>query len=172
MEHLGLQYRRGTFDDIPALQELGLLAYGQFKGELSAVHWEELRANLSSETLYPALLALGGSFVCAVQDKPVGMAFLVPSGNPNDIYPEDWSYIRLVGVHSGFAGLGIGRALTLKCIEAARLQGERIVGLHTSEMMPAARHIYESLGFLKVKELSSRFGKRYWLYQLPVKSQQ
>lgn len=171
MEHVGLQYRKGTVDDIPALQELGLLAYGQFKGELSTLHWEELRANLSAESVYRALLEQSDSFICVFGDELVGMAFLVPSGNPNDIYPEDWSYIRMVGVHPGFTGSGIGRALTLMCIGVARLKGEHIVGLHTSEMMPAARHIYESLGFLKVKELSPRFGKRYWLYQLHVKSQ-
>lgn len=165
-----LQYRLATEDDITALQQLGQLAYGQFKDELTAENWAALEANLSSEAVYRTLLELSKSFVCIHQDKPVGMAFLVPSGNPNDIYPEDWSYIRFVGVHPGYTGSGIGRALTVQCIDAARLNGEKIIGLHTSEMMHAARHIYESLGFCQCKELSPRFGKRYWLYRMLLKN--
>jgi len=33
-------------------------------------------------------------------------------------------------------------------------------------MMDAARHIYEKMGFKRIKELQPIFGKRYWLYHL------
>lgn len=42
--------------------------------------------------------------------------------------------------------------------------------LHTSEMMGAARHIYESLGFKKLREIEPRYGKKYWLYKLELVS--
>lgn len=44
-----------------------------------------------------------------------------------------------------------------------------IVALHTSEMMAAARHIYEDLGFKEVREMNPRYGKKYFLYKLVLK---
>jgi len=45
---------------------------------------------------------------------------------------------------------------------------EKTIALHTSEFMDAARHIYEGLGFIMVKEIPPRYGKRYWLYRLDL----
>lgn len=161
-----IQYRSATPDDLPALQRLGLASYGQFERELTPAYWAELAYNLGSEAVYRSLVTASESFLCIQDTVPVGMAFLVPSGNPTDIYPADWSYIRFVGVHPDCAGMGIGRALMLRCIEAARRKGEKTVGLHTSGMMHAARHLYESLGFAQVKAIAPRFGKQYWLYRM------
>ena len=96
------------------------------------------------------------------------MAFLVPRGNPTEIFQGDWSYIRMVGVDPRFSGKGIGRQLTQHCIDFAKSTNEKTIALHTSEFMDAARHIYESLGFTPIKELPLRYGKRYWLYQLEL----
>jgi hypothetical protein len=38
--------------------------------------------------------------------------------------------------------------------------------LHTSEFQNAARHIYESMGFIKLMDLELMFGKQYYLYIL------
>ena len=94
------------------------------------------------------------------------MAFLVPKGNPTIIFQADWSYIRMVGVNPNFACKGIGKRLTQMCIDFAKNSNEAVIALHTSEFMNAARHIYESLGFKRSRELDSRYGKRYWLYKL------
>ncbi|MBL7713728.1 MAG: GNAT family N-acetyltransferase [Chitinophagaceae bacterium] len=134
-----MYYRSATLGDLPALQRLGLASYGQFEKELTPGYWAELAANLGAEAVYHSLVTAGESFLCIKDETPVGMAFLVPSGNPTDIYPADWSYIRLVGVHPACAGMGIGRALMLRCIDAAHLNGEKTLGLHTSAMMHAAR---------------------------------
>ncbi len=81
---------------------------------------------------------------------------------------QGWSYIRMVGVHPHYAGRGIGKQLTQRCIDFAISSDEQVIALHTSEYMNAARHIYESLGFKQMKELEPRYGKRYWLYQLEL----
>ena len=52
------------------------------------------------------------------------------------------------------------------CIDNARENGEKIIGLHTSEVMDTARHMYESLGFTVYKEIDRIFGVRYWLYNM------
>lgn len=96
------------------------------------------------------------------------MAFLVPHGNPTEIYDKDWCYIRFVTVDPDFAGQGVGKKLTVDCIDTARKNNEKIISLHTSELMDKARHIYESLGFEIVREIDQRLGKRYWLYKLDL----
>jgi ribosomal protein S18 acetylase RimI-like enzyme len=72
----------------------------------------------------------------------------------------------MVGVYADFRGLGIGKKLTQQCIALATQSGERIIALHTSEIMHAARATYEQLGFTIVRELPLYFGIRYWLYSL------
>lgn len=53
-------------------------------------------------------------------------------------------------------------------LSLARLGGEKILGLHTSTIMPDARHLYERLGFVPVRELEPLLGQQYWLYQLDL----
>jgi ribosomal protein S18 acetylase RimI-like enzyme len=70
---------------------------------------------------------------------------------PDDPYSEELSEgeagIRMLAVDPARHGRGIGRALTLACVERAQAAGRRRVVLHTSDWMAAAKHLYESLGF-------------------------
>lgn len=163
-----LTYRQATIHDAPAMQTLGLLAYGAFYPELEPEHKETMDTNLRKVELYPNLLSQATGFVCCESDTLAGMAFLVPNGNPTAIYPAEWSYIRMVGVNPGYQNRGIARKLTQMCIDHARAIGEHTISLHTSEMMNAARHIYESLGFAIERKIPPIFGKRYWLYKLAL----
>jgi ribosomal protein S18 acetylase RimI-like enzyme len=163
-----MKYREGNFDDVAELQKLALLSYGQFQNTLTEENWNKLRAHITNENLFPTLLKTSRGFVCEHGNEIIGMAFLVPKGNPTEIFQEDWSYIRMVGVHPNFGGKGIGKQLTQMCIDFARSSNEKIVALHTSEYMNAARHIYESLGFKQIRELEPRYGKRYWIYKLDL----
>jgi ribosomal protein S18 acetylase RimI-like enzyme len=96
------------------------------------------------------------------------MAYLVASGHPGGAFQVDWSYIRMVGVDPAHQGKGIARQLMNRCIDHAKQSGERTVALQTSEMMDAARHLYESIGFKQQGEVEPHFGKRYWLYLLSL----
>lgn len=161
-------FRDGTHHDEKQLKNLALLSYGQFKNVLTLENWEKLRTNLANDNLFSGLLKSSKSFVCESNGELVGMAFLVPQGNPTEIFKNNWSYIRMVGVHPNFTANGIGRKLTEACIDFARSTEEKIIALHTSEFMNAARHIYESMGFKQIREIEQRYGKRYWLYLLEV----
>ena len=70
---------------------------------------------------------------------------------PEDPYSEELSDgeagIRMLAVDPAHHGSGVGRALTLECIERARTSGRCCIVLHTGDWMAAAKHIYESLGF-------------------------
>ena len=161
-------YRTGTPSDVKKLRQLGINSYGQFKEVLTEDNWNKLNTSLSRESFYLDLLSISTCFVCEKDEEIIGMAYLIPKGNPTELFDKDWSYIRMVGVHTGHTGNGIGKKLTQMCIDKAGESGEKIIALHTSEFMDAARHIYETLGFKKTKDLGSRLGKKYWIYQLEL----
>jgi ribosomal protein S18 acetylase RimI-like enzyme len=163
---MDIAYRQGTINDLSDLKNLALKSWAQFQSKLTNDNWAKLHAGLADDKTYTELL---DCIVCTWdKDKIIGMAFLMPKGNPTDIYDKAWSYIRFVSVDPEFGGQGIGRKLTRICIDRARQNGEKTIALHTSELMNNARRIYESLGFKVARELDSRLGKRYWLYTLDL----
>jgi GNAT superfamily N-acetyltransferase len=161
-------FRSSTHDDIPSLMLVGLASYGEYLPELTEENGQKLVTGMSSTDSWKKILDTSSGFVCEHDGVIVGMAFLVKSGNPWEVFESDWAYIRLVGIHPDHKGKGLARALTKLCLEEAKRLGEKHVALHTSEMMPAARHIYESMGFKVLREIPERLGKRYWLYMLEL----
>jgi ribosomal protein S18 acetylase RimI-like enzyme len=166
--HPPLVYREGSLADREQVKALGLLSYGQFSEILGEEGWTKMKNGISDDDRWIGLLRDSKSFICLANDKIVGMAFIVPSGNPWQVFEAGWSYIRMVGVDPEFRGKGIAKELTRRCIEHAKTSGEKIIALHTSEFMDTARHIYESLGFKVLREIDPLFGKRYWLYLLEL----
>lgn len=63
------------------------------------------------------------------------------------------SGIRLLGVDPAARGRGVGRALSLACIELAHEQMHQCVILHTTRPMKHAWALYESLGFARAPDL-------------------
>ena len=161
-------YRIAKEQDLEALQSLGLESYGRLKKEMSDKNWLKMEALLTSDQTFPVLVKDCFAFVCEENNRLIGMAFLVPSGNPTKIYSTDTSYIRMVGVHPEAGGKGIAQALTRLCMDKAIETGEKTISLHSAEVMYAARHIYEKLGFKKIKLLDEHYGLKYWLYQYDI----
>lgn len=161
-------YRTGQRSDVERLRLLGLLSYGQYKNVLSPEGWQKMASSCGNAETYENLLDIARCFVCEFENKIVGMAYLIPSGNPVAFFEKEWSYIRLIGVDPEHTGKGIGRKLTQQCVDHARETGENVVVLHTSEFQSAARHIYEGMGFELYRALEPILGKKYWLYQLPL----
>ena len=167
MENL-LVYRQATAEDLDQLFHVSKESFGQYKPQLSDEGWMQLNSNLQDRPRLAALADKSEVLVCIDGSDIIGMAFLVPSGNGDEIYDDAWCHLRMVGVLPKHAGKGIGRRLTEMCVERAKKNGETTMALHTSEMMNAARHIYESMGFSVVKEITPRFGKRYWLFTMTL----
>lgn len=162
-----MKYREGTHEDLLQLMELAIVSWSPFQTELTEENWASLSKVLNNIETFRNLLDTATCIVCETKnEKIIGMAYLVPNGNPTDIYDASWSYIRFVSVHPNFTGNGIGRELTKKCITLAKHNKEHTIALHTSEMMAAARYLYEQLGFKIFREIDPRLGKRYWLYTL------
>lgn len=164
-----LIYRKATENELPQLMNLGLVAYGQYAGQLTSENWNLMHKSLISEKTYKDLFQTGECFCCLTTEGQIaGMAWLIKSGHPTEIYQNNWSYIRFVAVHPKFGGKGIGRELTKQCIHEAIVSGEHTIALHTSEIMNSARHIYESLGFSEIKDVGLRYGIRYYLFTKPL----
>ncbi len=163
-----LSYRIGTIDDIGQLQELSIIANGQFQSVLTPENWEIFNGNLQNRQKFIDILKIAKCFVCLCNDKIVGVAYVIPSGNPTNIFKSEWSYIRMVGVNPKYRGQGIAKTLTEMCIDFAKKSNEKTIALHTSEFMDAARHIYENIGFKVLEEIPTLYGKKYWLYTLDL----
>lgn len=163
MKH-ALTFRRGNLNDTEDLQALALKSYEQYAHVLSPDNWELFKSNLQNRQRFVDLLNQSTCFVCEHHQKPVGVAYLVPSGKAVQFFKAEWAVIRLVGVDPDYRGMGIARQLTEQCIQHAQESGERTLALHTSEFMDAARHVYESLGFRVYEQIPDLFGKKYWLY--------
>ena len=164
-----MKIRTGNINDLENVRQLGMATWQQFENELTKENWEVLYNNLSSIDTYKELLLKAHSFVCENEkNEIIGMSYLVPSGNPTEIFNAQQCYIRFVTVSQQYKGLQLGQELTKLCIEQARKNRESIIALHTSEFMNSARHIYEKLGFKIVKEIEPRLGKKYWLYEMEL----
>jgi ribosomal protein S18 acetylase RimI-like enzyme len=163
-----MNYRIADQNDLPALEELGLASYGRLKKNMSEENWTKMETLLKSDQTFPLLVHDCHAFVCEENGRLIGMAFLVPSGNPTKVYSAETSYIRMVGVHPDAGGKGIAQALTKLCMDRAKETGETIVSLHSAEIMYDARHIYEKLGFKKIRQLDEHYGLKYWLYEMKL----
>jgi ribosomal protein S18 acetylase RimI-like enzyme len=161
-------YRKATLADLEHVKQLGLISYGQFAETLGAENWNQMKTVIDSNDNWIHILEGSTGFVCCAKEKIVGMAFIFPSGKGWQFFKPEWSYIRMVGVDPAYGGKGIAKTLTKMCIDQARKNGEKIIALHTSEFMDAARHIYERAGFKVLQPLEARFGKKYWLYTLDI----
>jgi ribosomal protein S18 acetylase RimI-like enzyme len=63
------------------------------------------------------------------------------------------SGIRLLGVSPRFRNAGVGKALTLACIDIAKSHDHEQVILHSTTAMKVAWRLYENLGFLRSEDL-------------------
>jgi len=164
-----MNFRKGNNSDLEQLKELGLKSWRQFKDELTNDNWNELYNSLNNYDTYSDLLSKSECIVCENDTKEIiGMSFLVPNGNPTEIYDEKWCHLRFVSVDPKHRSKGIGEKLTNLCIELALKNNEKVMALHTSEIMKSARYIYEKIGFKILREIEPRLGIKYWLYTLAL----
>ena len=158
-----IKYRKANTSDFNQLKLLGKESYCEFSKVLTNENWNKMNSFLESDQKLNHLINHSTVFVCEKDSEIIGMIYLMPSGNPTELFSKNWSYIRFLGVNTTYRGLGIGKKLTDLCMQHAEETNETYIALHTSEFMDAARAIYEKRGFKKTKEIEY-LGKTYWIY--------
>ena len=131
--------------DRPAILRLIVDAYEEFEPSLTPANWALMMTNLER------VITSAGECNLLVAESDGRLAGTVTyySPGPKDYnrVPMEWAVIRALAVHPACRGRGLGRLLTEECLRRAREDQAPWVGLHTSELMIAARTMYEAMGF-------------------------
>jgi GNAT superfamily N-acetyltransferase len=81
----------------------------------------------------------------------LGTVTFCPDGSRyREIARADEAEFRMLAVRPDAQGRGIGRALTVACIERARAHGFRALVLSTPAGAAVPHRLYESMGFVRV----------------------
>lgn len=115
-------------------------------------------------------LARRVTFLAARVDEEIaGSVAYCPAGKSDPaIFPSDWASLLLLAVSPRYRRHGIAKQLVAACIQLARDDGARTIGLFTNELMTTARRLYEAMGFRQDCEIPARYGLRYWRYKLDL----
>ncbi len=139
-------------DERDMVRDLTLRAYGEYASIMTVDAWIVLegaiRAALASGARAHRLVAEQDGVI-------VGSVMLFPPATAaygELAKAEQWPELRLLAVAPQARGLGIGERLVRECIDRARQDGQREIGLHTSVSMQGAMKLYERMGFVRAPE--------------------
>lgn len=154
--------RPSEYEDVAGLS---VEAYQEFADGIAPEDWATMRSNVRNVEKR----AKEGNVIVAERDgRLVGAVAYYGPGTPrHERFPSEWALVIMLAVRPADRRKGIGRLLTEECIRRARQDGARQVGLHTSELMIAARSLYEDLGFRQQRKFRM-YGLRYWVYVLEL----
>jgi ribosomal protein S18 acetylase RimI-like enzyme len=163
---LAVEIREAEPTEHAAIDALATAAWQTLKAGYDPHQWENLLVGVGRMSALAAdgtlLVAIGAGILC-------GAVGYMPPGRSNPkIFPPSWPSIRMLVVHPDQRGHGIGKALTLACIDAARKDGADCIGLHTSEIMQVAQPMYMRMGFVRQAELPPIAGAPYARYVLAL----
>ena len=140
----GAEIRRARPAEHDAVVALLLDAYGSVPGlDVSPTYEAELRDIERRSDTSDVLVAVDDA------GRIMGTITYVPTSAAADAEFDDpaGAGIRMLAVAAHHHRRGVGRALTMACIERAGTAGRSALYLHTTEVMTAAMALYEDLGF-------------------------
>lgn len=162
------QVREAGPDEYQAVGRLTVDAFAEISSALTDESWAGYRRDLADV----AHRAARGSILVAEADGTLAGAVTYypamdrPAGETWWWWPESHAYLRALAVPPPARGKGIGRLLTLACIERARHEGASGIALNTSLLMPVAQGLYERMGFRQVADAGAWDGMRMLSYLL------
>jgi predicted N-acetyltransferase YhbS len=139
-------------DERTAIKKLTLAAYEEYATVMAPSAWaglaQAVRTALATDDPVERIVAehngeLVGSVLLYPPQVDTYQGALAPTSAPE---------VRLLAVAPGARGQGVGRALMHECIERARRAGATELGLHTSDSLRVAIHLYERMGFVRASE--------------------
>ena len=87
------------------------------------------------------------AWIAEHEGKFAGCVFLV-----KDLERENTAKLRFLIVEPDARGMGLGRRLIQECIDFSKSAGYDKIVLWTNDVLLAARHLYEDLGFRLIHE--------------------
>jgi ribosomal protein S18 acetylase RimI-like enzyme len=140
-------------EDLQAVLQLTLEAYGEYAPRFSPTFWQMYHSNIEA-----TVREVGAAQqIIAVEHGTVTGSVLLypPHARPpeSDIHWTGWPEVRLLAVAPAARGRGIGRALMRECLRRAREWDAPFLQLHTMEVMAVARALYERMGFVRMPQL-------------------
>lgn len=148
-----LLIRKAHFTEYEQIRKKRIASYEQYKNIIPIKHWDMLQKTLSAES---EKLPYVNLFVAEIDSQIAGSIVLFPSKAKAyewDTSVLEYPEIRMLAVDPNFRGNGVGKALVRHCIEVAKEQEEKRIGLHTGSFMVDAMQMYESIGFKRIPEL-------------------
>lgn len=146
--------------DAEALNRIAVSAFSQFRDQYQ--DWPAMLAGLSKTS---TLSATGEVIVAEIGDQLAGaVAYFGPNSPKAPFFDQRWPIIRMLVVDPAFRGKGLGRTLTMECIERAKRDKAAVIALHTSPIMTVALPMYLKMGFAKAYDAPPIFGVRYAVY--------
>jgi ribosomal protein S18 acetylase RimI-like enzyme len=145
---LSLTIREAKPGDYEELARLMTAAYQEF-AEFLGEDWQGYRDDLAD---IARRAAQGTQLLAETAGRIVGtVTYYPPQGEAVadewSWWPKGYAYLRALGVDPPARGRGVGRALTVACLERARADGAAGMALNTVSLMTAATALYEGLGF-------------------------
>jgi GNAT superfamily N-acetyltransferase len=147
------QIRDADASEQDSIRDLTVSAYEEYATVMPPSFWTMYRQRLL-ETLNDDNRSV--ERIVAVQDGAIrGSVLLYPatanaySGISISLQEPE---VRFLAVHPSMRGQGLGKALMDECVQRALRSGANALGLHTMELMRAAVHMYERMGFVRVPE--------------------
>ena len=149
--------------DVEPSRRVLAAAYAEYESAFPAANWAPYLKDLldlegrakESELL---VAKLDGNVVACVSYFPPGSKASYPTDAYSEGWPGEWAAFRLLAVDPAARGRGVGRLLTVACVDRARAQGAPTLGLHTTQPMAVARAMYERMGFKRAPRFDFRPG--------------
>jgi GNAT superfamily N-acetyltransferase len=158
-----ISIRLGGSADFERARAVLRAAYTEYEVSFPAENWVPYLADIldlegragESELL---VAERDGAVVGCVSYFPPGGKASYPTDAVSEAWPSEWAAFRLLAVDPAARGSGVGRDLTVACIDRARAQKAAALGLHTTAPMSIARAMYERMGFERVPRYDFRPG--------------
>lgn len=134
-------------EDRELIRALTLEAYAEYGSIMTPGSWSGLERAVhagldSTEAMHRVVAEHDGRVVGSVLLYPPSADAYGGAG-----HRVPWPELRLLAVSGEARGLGVGRLLVEECIQRARSDGARAIGLHTSRSMGGAMRLYARAGF-------------------------
>jgi ribosomal protein S18 acetylase RimI-like enzyme len=146
--------------DYQALGRITLEAYDSNRDDLGDDYRDELRDVAGRAAACPVLVAVAPDGVLLG-----GVAYVPgPDNQMSELERDGEAGVRMLAVDPAAQGIGVGRALTVACVDRARREGRSGMALYTRPANLPAQRLYLSLGFIRDPDRDWQYARGHWLW--------